>query len=171
MKDFTPEARTRAYYDAISRGYKELYHEEQKQKLAELDSFLPRQGWILDLGGGDGVLHEMLECDSLITCDISLNMLRRNPNDKKVVGSMYSLPFMSETFDHIISLTAIQDLHEPLSGVHEICRVLRHDGTLVLSFLKQSSRRYDILTSVQEHLEIVEEFEGEKDMFLIAKKR
>lgn len=167
-KEFT----TLNYYDGISKGYSNLYHEEQKIKISKIINYLPKQGVILDLGAGDGVLNQFLDqfkLIKLISFDLSFQLLKLNTNNNKIQGTAQALPFKNKKFDTIISFTMLQDAPEPVKVLEEIKRVLKTNGTIILSFLKLSSKLDEILDSIKNNFNIIKEIEEEKDYIFILK--
>jgi len=133
------ESSTSAYYDGISKGYKALYHEEQKQKIEIIKHHLPKQGILLDLGGGDGVLNQFLPKEvSLISLDLSFNLLKVNSNKTKIQASAQNLPLKNNSVDFISSFTVFQDIPNPIEALKEAKRILKPNGTFILSFLKMA---------------------------------
>lgn len=164
------EEKTMNYYDGISKGYKELYHNEQELKIKNIIDFLPKKGKILDLGSGDGVLNKYLNKDvDLISFDLSQELLNLNNNKNKVQGSVENLPFNDKEFDYIISLTMVQDVQNIKKAISEINRVINSDSTLIISFLKMSSKREEIVREIEKYFNIEEEIEEIKDLILICK--
>ena len=83
-----------------------------------------KKGIVLDLGGGDGVVNKYFECE-LVSYDLSLGMLERNNNNKKVVGVGESLAFKNEVFYQVISFTVLQDVLDVEKVILEVKRVLK----------------------------------------------
>lgn len=188
--------KTKNYYDGIAEGYKNLYHEEQILKLNYVCDKFPKSGKVLDAGCGDGVLNQFIDanCD-LYSFDLSSELLKLNSNlyDKKFCGSLTDLSVFSDNyFDFISSFSVIQDIDnsqvnsqnidskdsEELPNNYipnlelafdELCRVLKKDGTLFLSFVKFSAKKEKILEQIKCRFEIIEEFEETKDLIFVLK--
>jgi ubiquinone/menaquinone biosynthesis C-methylase UbiE len=111
----TPE-QTKNYYNGIAKGYPELYHEEQQDKIKLIQTYLPNQGSLLDLGAGAGVLNTFLQPSlSLVTSfDLSQALLDLNSNkeENKIQGDICNLPFEGQCYDTICSFTVIQDIYD-----------------------------------------------------------
>lgn len=162
---------TKNYYDGISKGYKDLYHEEQKKKISNIIEDLNNlTGITLDLGSGDGVLNDYIE-NSLISLDLSLELLKLNENNSKLNATITKLPIKDSKIDNIVSLTVIQDVEDTKSIVNEIHRILKKNGTLIISFLKVSSKKELILNEIQNKFNIEKSIEEEKDIILVCKKK
>ncbi len=98
---------------------------------------------ILDIGCGDGFyLYLLSKIDSdfkLTGIDINIHALKSakaNLKGKKVnliCGNVLKLPFPKETFDKIIASEVLEHVGDDLSALREINRVLKKEGTFVLS--------------------------------------
>jgi ubiquinone/menaquinone biosynthesis C-methylase UbiE len=165
--------KTKNYYDGIAKGYKNLYHEEQILKLNYVKDLFPKQGKVLDAGCGDGVLNQFINSDcDLFSFDLSSELLNLNSNlkDKKFCGSLTDLSiFENKYFDFISSFSVIQDIPNFELVFDEMCRVLKDDGTLFLSFVKFSSKKEKILEQINLKFKIIEEFEETKDFIFVLK--
>ncbi len=164
--------KTQFYYDAISKGYSELYHSEQIKKISLVSSHLPNlQSPILDLGSGDGVLNNFLDKkQNLISLDLSFKMLKNNSNKNKLQASITNIPIKTNSIDNIISFTAIQDVENTKKVISEINRILKNKGILILSFLKKSSKKENIISELNKYFKIEEKIEEEKDLILVCRK-
>ena len=163
---------TRAYYNGISKGYQELYHEEQIQKISKVKQFLPKEGSLLDLGAGDGVLNQFLSKDiNLTSFDLSDELLKLNPNTNTIQGDAQNLPFNNQEFDFISSFTVFQDIPDPIKALLEAKRVLKDDGTFILSFLHVTKKGQEIITDIKKEFTIIEEIKEEKDSIFVLKKK
>jgi len=165
--------KTQIYYDGISKGYKELYHEEQIQKINLVKNYFRKFGKVLDLGCGDGVLNQFISNDiNLISFDLSFNLLKLNSNKNKIQGNITNLPFKKESFDLVFAFTVIQDL--PIEKIEksilEIKKILKKEGIFIISFLKISLKLDLIINSLKNNFEVIELKEEEKDFIYILKK-
>lgn len=161
--------RTKNYYDGISKGYKQLYHEEQILKISKLKKYIPKNQTILDLGSGDGVLNQFIENNSnFISLDLSFNMLKNNNNDgNKIQASITNIPLKDNSIKNIICLTAIQDIENTQLAIKEINRILESKGTLIISFLKNSQKKENIINELNKYFKIKHQIEELKDLILI----
>lgn len=163
--------KTMNYYDGIALGYCRLYHEEQERKIGLCADFLPKNGLVLDLGCGDGVLNRFIsEKARLVSFDLSFEMLKLNSNSLKVQGSILSLPFLNDSFDCVVSLTVFQDLDNARKAIDEAYRVLKVGGRFILSFLKISKKRGEIKERIKKLFEIERTIEEDKDLIFVLKK-
>lgn len=163
---------TKNYYNAIARGYPELYHQEQIEKINLIKSYIPKKGNLLDLGAGSGVLNPFISSEiNLISFDLSQELLNLNPNFKenKIQGDICNLPFENNSIGNIISLTVIQDVYDIEKALSEINRVLSSKGLLIISFLKLSQNKEFLLKHFKEKYTLIKEIEEKKDIILILK--
>jgi ubiquinone/menaquinone biosynthesis C-methylase UbiE len=165
------ESSTLNYYNGIAKGYKNLYHEEQINKINKIKDFLPKKGILLDLGSGDGVLNQFLSKKvNIISFDLSFELLKLNSNKNKIQGSILDLPFKNESLDYISSFTVFQDLPNPSKAINEAKKILKKGGIFILSFL-HISRNIDILIKeINKNFEIIKEIKEEKDYIFVLKK-
>jgi len=85
---------------------------------------------ILDVGCGTGFLSQLFPNFDITGVDISDGMLAKNPY-KWVKGSVYELPFDSNSFDWVVSRGMLHHLEDPRKGMREMSRVLRPGGRFV----------------------------------------
>ncbi len=93
---------------------------------------------VLDVGCGTGPfsLAAQHRGASVTSLDIGLELLRVARSKgvaRALAGDAMSLPFANDTFDVILSSECIEHTHDPERAVREMVRVLRVNGTLVLS--------------------------------------
>lgn len=168
------EQLTKNYYDGIAKGYKELYHNEQIKKINLIKHHFPKEGKIIDLGAGDGVLNHFLSKNiQLISLDISKELLKLNPNKKenKILASILDMPFEKETFDFAFSFTAVQDTQDPKKAFGEVCRILKNNGRFIISFLKISNKSQIIIETIKQNFKIITKIEEEKDFIYVLEKK
>ncbi len=112
-----------------------------------LELLSPQKGeHILDVGCGTGVFTvDVVGHGARVTgLDMSLPMLQcavRKMSDSfdAFVGDMTALPFEDESFDKVYSMTAIEFVVDAARAVHELSRVTRKNGTIVLTTLNRLS--------------------------------
>lgn len=143
---------SREHYNALARGYDELYGEEQKIKmdfiLKKID--LEDKNIVLDIGCGTGILFETIYDKNrmFIGVDISERMLKEGwrkfkdeANVQFVQADADHLPFRSKVFETIFAITLIQNLPDPKVTLQEIKRISKKGALLIVSGLK---RKYGI---------------------------
>jgi ubiquinone/menaquinone biosynthesis C-methylase UbiE len=113
-----------------------------------LDMLGPDQGEIiLDMGCGTGVFTiDILSFGPhVIGLDISQPMVIRACHKAKkypfsgIVGDMMSLPFADDSFDKVVSMTAIEFVKDAQRAVKELFRVTRRGGRIVVTTLNSLS--------------------------------
>lgn len=113
-----------------------------------LDLLKPRQGEkILDAGCGTGVFtFDILSGGAFVVgLDLSLPMLVRAGQKMKTshfqaaLGDMIHLPFPGNTFDKVVSVTALEFIQDTRKAVSELFRVARKGGSIVVATLNSLS--------------------------------
>ena len=113
-----------------------------------LDLLRPSQGEIiLDAGCGTGVftLDFLSRGAKVIGLDISLPMLRRSREKAggyslpSVLGDMLTLPFSEDSFDRVISVTALEFIEDGAAAIRELFRVVQKGGCIVVATLNSRS--------------------------------
>ena len=113
-----------------------------------LDFLEPRKGeLILDAGCGSGVFTKdvLLSGSGVIGMDISKPMLDwaldtlADDGFRGVLGDMRQLPFADNTFDKVVSVTAIEFLADAKTAVKELFRVTKSGGLIVITTLNSLS--------------------------------
>ena len=102
---------------------------------------------ILDAGCGTGVFTiDILALGArVIGLDISLPMLKRSWEKAReypfqiVLGDMLKLPFLEDSFDKVVSVTALEFIEEAKSSVQELFRVTKKGGCIVVATLNSLS--------------------------------
>ncbi len=126
-----------SYYDSISKGYEELYGEEQLSKARIiLENIKPnKKQYLLDIGCGSGAFLELCECKK-VGIDTSLGLLKKAKNFV-VQGKAESLPFKDKSFDYVVSITSIHNFDDIDKAIKEIKRVAK--GKVIISLLRKTN--------------------------------
>lgn len=169
---------TKNYYNGIAKGYKNLYHEEQIIKINKINKHLLKKGKLLDLGAGDGVLNQFLQTQInkkeliLVSADLSEELLSLNSNKKenKFQIDAQELPFENEEFEQICAFTVYQDIPDKLKALNETYRVLKKNGTLIISFLHMAKNIEPLIQELETKFTIIEKIKEEKDFIYVLKK-
>lgn len=93
---------------------------------------------VLDAGCGTGWFSKAAaeRGASVTSMDLGENLLAevaKKCNSERVVGSILEIPFPENTFDFVVSSEVIEHTPDPYKALHEIYRVLKPGGTMVLS--------------------------------------
>ena len=102
---------------------------------------------ILDAGCGTGVftLDILSSGPQIIGLDISLPMLHRAWEKARdypfqpVLGDINTLPFPDESFDKVVSITALEFIQDARKAVAELFRVTKNGGAIVVATLNSLS--------------------------------
>ena len=124
------------YYNAISKGYNELYGKEQIEKAREILKYIKPKGLLLDIGAGTGISTSLFKGSANILLEPSYNMLIQ-AYGLRVLGFAESLPFKDKTFDTIISITSLH--HSDIKkALKEINKISKKDAQIAITILKKS---------------------------------
>ena len=102
---------------------------------------------ILDAGCGSGIftLDFLAAGAHVVGLEISLPMLAEARNKTAaypffgVQGDILSLPFQNDTFDKVVSVTALEFIEDARGAVEEMFRVTRSGGAVVVASLNSLS--------------------------------
>jgi 2-polyprenyl-6-hydroxyphenyl methylase / 3-demethylubiquinone-9 3-methyltransferase len=166
---------TKIYYNSIAKGYGELYHEEQENKIEKIKKYLNVENKsILDLGSGDGVLNKFidLENNKLFSVDISDKLLKINSNKKQ---NKFCLDIQKEKLDLpdnsinlIISMSVFQDLENFENIISEIKRIAKKETIIIISLIKISKKLETVEKLLIKNFNLAEKLEDEIDMVFIC---
>ena len=124
------------YYSSISKGYNELYGEEQIEKAKNILKYIKPKGLLLDIGAGTGISTNLFNESTNILLEPSCNMLTQAAG-LRVVGFAEKLPFKNKIFDAIISITSLH--HSDIKkSLKEVKRVSKRDSQIAFTILKKS---------------------------------
>jgi ubiquinone/menaquinone biosynthesis C-methylase UbiE len=130
----------KARYDELGgKLYDVRYTEEQTAKYEHILGHLGR-GRTLDNGCGTGLFLPFLGVYS-VGLDLSSELLRearlRAGNSALIQGDSENLPFRTDVFDNMASITVIQNLPDSKRMLDESSRVVKMDGVMVISSLRR----------------------------------
>jgi len=113
-----------------------------------LDQLKPKPGEIiLDAGCGTGVftIDILLSGSQVVGLDISLPMLVQAVKKLKglpfqmILADILNLPFPGNSFDKVISVTALEFIEDAKGAVEELFRVTQKGGSIVVATLNSLS--------------------------------
>ena len=91
---------------------------------------------ILDIGCGNGsftsVLAATFRCSKFTAVDTSIQRMFSRDNIVFTEGKVEQLPFVSESFDLVITTLSLHHWKEKSEGIREIYRVLKKEGRLII---------------------------------------
>ena len=124
------------YYNKIAKGYNELHKEEQLKKINIIKQHIKPKPPTLDIGAGTGISSQPFKA---IALDPAINMLKQYKGIK-VQAKAEHLPFKDNTFNTIISVTALHHTNIK-KALKEIKRVAKPKAQIAISILKKSKIR------------------------------
>ncbi len=158
------------YYDDIAEGYDELYREEQLKKIAIIKPYLVLKptDFLLDVGCGS--CFTIFPCH-MVGVDPSWKLLKKAnlPSCRKVCTTAEVLPFANKTFDHVVSLTAIQNFDDISRALSEIGRVAKPHARIIITVLKKSKVCSELSSTLALFFSLEHEIEEEKDFIFIMR--
>lgn len=165
------------YYDHISQGYDELHRQEQIRKLEIIIPLLEDKqlnGKLLDVGSGTGFCLDILRQRLGLECwgiEPSQGMIAQyQGKEHLLLAEAEKIPFSDESFDAVVSLTAIQNFSNIAKGVIEMKRVAKEFAPIIISALKKSPRIKVISVALADHLMVDRIIEEEKDLIFVCRR-
>jgi ubiquinone/menaquinone biosynthesis C-methylase UbiE len=149
------DQRTVEYFDSIAEDYDGLYDEKtpggysfalRRHRVLEL--FDKPGGNVLDVGCGSGVMVEgLLERNCTFWgVDPSSEMIDQcrksfgsHPKTYFSVGAAEEISFPDDSFDAVICMGVIERVENQAAGLRELVRVLKKDGTLIITLPNKMS--------------------------------
>lgn len=151
------------YYSKIASGYDELYGEEQKKKAEIIKKHVKFKAPLLDIGCGTGVVNFGVKT---VGIDPSLGLLEQH-NGLKVCARAEALPFKDNTFNSVVSLTALHHT-EIDKAVKEIERVSKPKAVFAFTILKKAKNFKKIVSKLKSKFNL-KEIDQEKDLILVTR--
>jgi ubiquinone/menaquinone biosynthesis C-methylase UbiE len=158
------------YYNSISEGYNKLHKEEQLKKLAIIKKNIKikNSDYLLDVGCGTAFSLEHFNCKKT-GVDPSIRLLKQNKKDDLIQSVGEYLPFKDDSFDIIISITAIHNFDDLKKGLREIKRVAK--DKIIISTLKRSSKNNLIEKEIMKLFKIDKIIKEDKDIIYFLNKK
>lgn len=169
------------FYDTTAKSYDKLHEQEQTEKLNLAKQLIAKHivinedTKILDVGCGSGY-------SSNFDCDVTgidpsselIDIAKQRYDHKFIVGKAEELPFDDNSFDIVISLSALQNFDEVSEAIFEMKRVV--NNLIVISFpnriIKFSELKEKLEKAIKDcDLELVDTLHHRVDDFFIIKKR
>lgn len=128
--------RVRAEYDELSAGYEERWSSYVARSVDETRQRAHvREGErVLDVGCGTGRLLGSLRPAPAVGVDLSIGMLAvAPPFVSYACADAEALPFVSESFDVVVSSSSLHFWPHPDRALLEMHRVLVHGGRVVIT--------------------------------------
>ena len=156
------------YYDTIASGYEELHREEQLQKIALIKEKIPfdKKWKVLDVGCGPYFADFS---GTVIGIDPSFQLLKLA--QKKIPVALDKgelLPFRTDSFMIVVSITALQNFDDIEKGLLEMKRVAKE--FIVISVFKKSSKISLIEKLIGSIFPSFKAIEEEKDIVFFCRK-
>lgn len=153
-------------YDEIAEGYNELHGEEQVEKLKVIKSKIGvrETDLLLDVGCGTGISTNFFKCQS-VGIDPSFEMIKQGRGNL-IVANAENLPFKDESFDIILSVTAIHNFNDYKKAIQEMKRVIKPKGRIIITILKKAKKAEEMKGDLERSA--FRTFESRKDFILIS---
>lgn len=153
------------YYDEIADGYDELHKQEQLAKIRIIKEHMKIKPTDRLLDIGCGPCYGDWGC-KVTGIDPSVELLR-SAKVKTFVGYAEALPFPDDSFDIVVSVTAMQNFNDINKAFMEMQRVCK--GRFALTFLKKTSKKQMIENLINERFDVIKRIEQEHDIIYITK--
>ena len=155
-------------YSTISKGYNELYREEQIKKLNLIKDYLNVNpiDRLLDIGAGTGISTNFFKCN-VIGIEPCRLLLMQGKN--MIEAKAEYLPFKDKSFDIVLSLTSIHHFNINKS-IKEIKRISRPNAKIIISLLKKANKFNEIKKELLNNFKLIKKIEEEKDFIYFPAK-
>ena len=162
------------FYKLISKGYDELYGEEQKMKhdIIKANLNIKNDDLLLDVGYGTGLFD--FNC-SIVGIDPSIELLQQSNNKQngyniknKILAKAENIPFKDNVFDKVISVTSMHNFDDFEKGILEIKRVGKKD--FAFSILKKAKNFESIEKEIKNNFSIEKIINAKQDWIFICSK-
>ena len=119
--------------------FKIILNRENSNLAALLKQVETENKIMLDLGVGTGnVLKFLNGARHIVGVDLTFSMLgeahKNFPNVELIQADILSIPVKTKTFDMITAVGLIEYFRDTISFIDELCRILKNEGYLVLTF-------------------------------------
>ena len=125
----------------VSKNPLENYMQMSRHRVVKslLKKYSKNSANIIDIGCGTGVYLNYLELqnfDCLIGIDLNILDLKKAIKrgcTEYIQGSVEHLPFKEKSLDLVLFSETLEHLSDPIKGLEEILRILKINGTLIIS--------------------------------------
>lgn len=145
-----------AWFDSHAQDYDQWYQSKLGKFVDKVEKNLieemakPAQGEkVLDIGSGTGLYSlwlagKGLNVSAVDQSEVMMKIAKKKAEEAKLaidwnLGDAESLPFAENTFDLVISITAVEFMDKPQAVLQEAMRVLKPSGRLVIGLLTKES--------------------------------
>ena len=150
-------------YDKIAHNYNELHYKEQLNKvMAIIKELNIKSEKVLDIGCGTALYSGLFK--DYLGIDNSIEMMR-NANANILFGYAEDLPFKDNSFDAIISVSAIHNFNNIKKSISEIKRVSKKKVAITL--FKRSKKFSYIKKLILKNFD-VKEIDSDKDVIFVG---
>ncbi len=156
------------FYDETAANYNELHGEEQKRKaklILENVEISP-DATLLDVGCGTGIATELFPC-KLTGIDPAEELLKQASFPTQQAAAE-NIPFPDNSFDIVISLTAVHNFTDIRKGLEEMRRVAK--DAIIISVLKRSEKAAEIESLITDLFSVEQRLEERHDVIYFCKK-
>ena len=138
--------RVAGVYDLFVNVYNRKVHSELKRTVV---TEIEKGSTVLECACGTGMLTEVMAplCTRLIATDLSQKMLkhtekkcRKFSNVETKPANILELDFPDNSFDAVVAANVIHLLDEPVSAMHELSRVCKNGGKLIVPTYMNSEK-------------------------------
>ena len=155
--------KARELYDKTAKRYNLRYRRTQLEKYRTALSDQLLDGDILDLGSGTGLLSKFLG-KKVHQVDVSKGMLLLS-RGRRVQADIEKLPFRTNKFDYVLSFSALMNAENPEAVIKEVKRVLKPDGTFIVTYLKS----FDFSEVLKRYFKLIDMRECGEDVCFILR--
>lgn len=139
MRDKNPYNELYKQIDMATKpfGYTTDYVLWRAAKLkGEFAKYITKNGKVLDVGGGYGVMAKFLsdfaDRENYYNLDVSIEMLKYSPY-QNILASAEHIPFRDASFVYVILSEVLEHVNSKLKALRECYRVLKPGGLFLLS--------------------------------------
>jgi len=160
------------YYDGIAEGYDNLYGKEQEEKMSIIKNNIEidKDTKILDIGCGTGISTNFdCECVGMDPSEELIKIAKnkdKNPKHKYIIEkgeNINKINFKEKEFDYILCVSAVHHITNLEEFLKEVKRISK---SFIVSVLKRSDRKEEIINTIKLNFNINQMIEEDKDIIL-----